>query len=87
MIHIKGHSEPSGICMVWDVRCLFNQKYELTKGSEGKFIFKAHHAHMHLYFCDYFIQIFTDIVGTLKLTVVIDHEGFNTLLSRKLTPL
>ena len=74
--------------MVWDVRGLFDPEYELTKGSEGNFIFKAYHAHMHLYsLWLLYSYIFTDIVGTLKLTVVIDHEGFNTLLSRKLTPL
>ena len=39
----KGHSGPSGICMVWDVRGLFDPEYELTKGSEGNFILKAHH--------------------------------------------
>ena len=50
LIHTKGHSGPSGICMIWGVRGLLDLEYELTKGSEGNFIFKAHHAHMHLYF-------------------------------------
>ena len=34
LICTTGHSGPSGICMVWDVRGLFDQAYELTKGKE-----------------------------------------------------
>ena len=48
-IRTKGHSGPSGICMVWDVRGLLDPEYELTKGSEGNFIFKALHALLCIY--------------------------------------
>lgn len=49
-------------------------------------LYLKHITHTDLFIL-FVITLFTDIIGTLELTVVIDHEGFNTLLSHKLTPL
>ena len=35
LVHATDHLGPSGICMVWEVRSLFDPEYKLTMGSEG----------------------------------------------------